>query len=248
MIGTAQAAGEGRGQPAGGGNNQGLQATAAATELTVLEGGSQTGTGACGAPHVRTHLRIAQASGTAELGTRAGASGTTSGLLKRRNGDPQRWPVRHHDRLEGGRDRPRKRSRTVPAAGDRNAELCTGCGKGGHLYCCDGCPQVWHAGWVLAWQGWGAPEVGRGVVRARLRSGKGQGGCAPDQWPEERYCRQGERCGNSGSGEPRGRKRDRGCTYRCSWAAYTRYMYTGKRSERSPYIAARAGTDYAQPY
>ena len=28
----------------------------------------------------------------------------------------------------------------------QNAGLCSGCGKGRHLYCCDGYPWVWHAG------------------------------------------------------------------------------------------------------
>jgi hypothetical protein len=92
-IGTAQVAEEGRGQPARGSNDRGLWAMVVATELTMLEGGGQTETGACGAPQVRAHLRVAQASGTAELGSRAEASGTTGGPLRQRNGDPKRWPV-----------------------------------------------------------------------------------------------------------------------------------------------------------
>ena len=107
----------------------------------------QTETGACGAPQVCTHLRVAQeASGTTELGLRVGASGTTSGLLQQRNRDPKRWLVRHCDGLEGGSEQLRKQSCTVPAAGDQNTKLCMGCRKGRHLYCCDGCPWVWHVG------------------------------------------------------------------------------------------------------
>ena len=168
------------GQPVRGSNNQGLWATVVATELTMLEGGGQTETGACGAPQVRAHLRVAQASGTAELEPRAEASGTTSGPLRQRNGDPKRWPVRHRDGLEGGSERSRKRSRTVSVTGDRNAELCTGCGKGGHLYCCDGCPRVWHAG-CLHGKG-GVPPKSEGRWYGPCCSqGRAGGGCAPDQ-------------------------------------------------------------------
>ena len=116
------------------GRDQGLWAMVVAAELTMLEGDGATETRVCGGPRVSIHLRVAQASGTSELGAREGVTrnGTTSGP-PHRNRDPKRWPVRHHKGQRSRGERPKKRSRTVPETGDQNAKLCTGCRKGGHL-------------------------------------------------------------------------------------------------------------------
>ena len=135
-AGAVGAAEWGRGQPVGVGRDHGLWAMVVATELTMLEGGGPTETGACCGPQASTHLRVAQASGMAEMGVGEGVKGSAGGPSQRRNRDPKRWPVSHRAGPDGGSERSRKQSRTVPEVGDRNAELCTGCGKGGHLYCC----------------------------------------------------------------------------------------------------------------
>ena len=146
--------------------------------------------------------------------------------------------MRHHDKLEGGSERSRKRSRTVPAAADRNAELCTGCGKGGHLYCCDGCPRVWHAGCLHGKGGvppksegeWYGPccsreRAGVGVLPT---SGQRRGTTGKEGEVRERWVRGGQ----EGGGEI-------GDVLSGVLGLHMRYVYTGKRSERSPYIAER---------
>ena len=209
-----------------------------AAELAMLEGGGQTETGACGAPQVRAHLRVAQASGTAELGPRAEASGTTGGPLRQRNGDPKRWSVRHRDGLEGGSERSRKRSRTVSVTGDRNAELCTGCGKGGHLYCCDGCPRVWHAGCLHGKGGVPQKSEGRwyGPCCSQERAGVG---VLPTSGQRRSTIGKERGAGTVGQGGQEGGS-EIGDVPAGVLGLHMRYVYTGKRSERSPYIAERA--------
>jgi len=182
---------------------------------------------------------VAQASETSEPGARnsEGVDNATGRPPQQRSRDPKRWPVRHHKGQGSGNAQPKKRSRTVPETGDQNAELCTGCGKGGHLYCCDGCPRVWHAA-CLQERGrvpprsegqWYGPccseeQTGVGVLPASGQSRGTAGGEGSEglrsQGSQERGSEPGEvRIGTPGQ--------------------QVRYVYTGRRSERSPYIAER---------
>ena len=241
-AGTAAVAEGCAGQSAEEGRDLGLWATVVAAELTMLEGGGMTETGVCGAPRGSTSLRVAQASGTSELGARnlEGVDSATGGPPQPRSRDPKRWPVRHREGQGSGNAQPKKRSRTVPETGDRNAELCTGCGKGGHLYCCDGCPRVWHAA-CLQGRGWVPPrsegqwygpccseeQNGVGVLPA---SASGQSGGTAGEEGSEGLRSQGSQERGSEPGEG----------LMGTPGQQVRYVYTGRRSERSPYIAERA--------
>ena len=239
-AGTAVVAEGCTGQSAEVGRDPGLWAKVVAAELTMLEGGGMTEAGVCDGPRVSTHLRVAQASGTSELGARnsEGVGSATGGPSQQRSRDPKRWPVRHHKGQGSGNAQLKKRSRTVLETGDQNAELCTGCGKGGHLYCCDGCPRVWHAACLQ--------ERGRVPPRSE---GQWYGPCCSEEQTGVRVLPASGQSRGTASGEGSEGLRSQGSQERGSEPGevrigtpgqQVRYVYTGRRSERSPYIAERA--------
>ena len=126
----------------------------------------------------------------------------------------------------------------MSVTGDRNAELCTGCGKGGHLYCCDGCPRVWHAG-CLHGKG-GVPPKSEGQWYGPCCSQERAGvGVLPTS-SQRRGTRGKERgVGTVGQGGQEGGS-EIGDVFAGVLGLHVRYVYTGKRSERSLYIAERA--------
>ena len=126
----------------------------------------------------------------------------------------------------------------MPETGDRNAELCTGCGKGGHLYCCDGCPRVWHAACLQ--------ERGRVPPRSE---GQWYGPCCSEEQDRVGELPASGQSRGTAGGEGSEGLRSQGSQERGSEPGevrigtpgqQVRYVYTGRRSERSPYIAERA--------
>ena len=141
----------------------------------------------------------------------------------------------------------KKRSRTVPETWDRNAELCTGCGKGGHLYCCGGCPRVWHAA-CLQGRGrvpprsegqWYGPCCSEGQTRVGVLPAGGQSSSTAGEEGSEGPRNQGRQERESEPGEG----------LIGTPGQQVRYAYTGRRSERSPYtVHSGTRTEHAQPY
>ena len=187
-----------------------------------------------GRPEGGICVRVAQSSGAAaaqEVPPREGEEvhlGDEGGASPKHGRDPKRWPTAHtsSQRQEGSRKK--RRSRTAPAA-DGNAELCTGCrGEGGGLYCCDMCPRVWHTACI---------QKRGGVVQ--VPKGRWHGPCCAEQ----RRARQHWQCQRSGGGgrvEPEPKEADKEAGAQAPDQGVLRYEYTGKRSERSAYIAERA--------
>ena len=184
-----------------------------------------------GRPEGGIYTRVAQSSGAAAAQEGLPREGEevhlgNEGRARPKHGrDPKRWPTAHtsRQRQEGGRKK--RRSRTAPAA-DGNAELCADCGEGGRLYCCDMCPRVWHAACIK--------KCG-GVVP--VSNGRWHGPCCAEQ---RRAPTSAEPAEQRRRVEPELKEADKEAGAQAPDQVVLRYEYTGKRSERSAYIAERA--------